>query len=122
QLDGGVGAPAALTAAGALGPILVLAASLVARRGTGRFTVFDIVCGAISVVALIVWLGLGDTVGAVVVSIIADAAAASPTVRKAWREPLTEDVTFYFSAGIASIITLLTISVWSLSSVLFALY
>ena len=44
-----------------------------------------------SLAALALWAITGDPVTAIVLSILADAAAALPTLRKAWLAPATED-------------------------------
>lgn len=110
QLDEGVGAPALLTFASGAGPLLVLGASFVSRHGSVRVTGFDLTCGAVSVAALVVWLGLDDPAAAVLVAVAADAAGAVPTLRKAWRDPWTENAGFYVLVGIGAVLTLLTVT------------
>ncbi|SDT72334.1 hypothetical protein [Jiangella sp. DSM 45060] len=122
QLDAGVGLPAVLTLAAGVGPLIVLTASFAGRHGSATITPFDLACGAVSVIALLVWIGLGSASWAVVVAVAADAAAATPTVRKAWREPHTENALFYVLVGLGATVTLLTITDPAPASWLFAAY
>ncbi|MBV7484987.1 hypothetical protein [Bordetella sp. BOR01] len=122
QLDTGIGRPALLTLSAGVGPLIVLAASLISRHGTARITRFDLVCGAISVMALIVWLGLGRASLAVMFAVVADAAGAVPTLRKAWHDPDSESALFFVLVAVAATITLLTITAWEPASWAFAAY
>ncbi|TDC84794.1 hypothetical protein E1285_26200 [Actinomadura sp. 7K507] len=122
QLDAGVGTPAILTLASGTGPLIVVTASFASRHGTAKITAFDLFCGAVSVVALAVWLGLGAASWAVLFAVAADGAAAVPTIRKAWRDPSSENALFYVLVGIGATITLLTITTWEPASWLFAGY
>lgn len=122
QLDGGIGLPSVQTLGAGISPLIVLVASFLSHHGALRVTAFDLACGATAVVALGAWLGLGHTGLAVLFVVLADAAAAIPTVRKAWRNPHSEHALFYPLIGIGAVITLLTITDWQPASWLFAGY
>lgn len=122
QLDEGVGLPAVQTLGAGVSPLIVLAASFLSRHGAVRITGFDLACGGISVAALAAWLGLGHASLAVLFAVLADGAAAIPTIRKAWRRPHTENALFYVLIGIGATITLLTITDWRPASWMFAGY
>lgn len=122
QLDAGVGLPALTTLSAGVGPLIVLAASFIGRHRRVRLTAFDVGCGVISVIALVVWAGAGQAEFAVVLAVAADAAAALPTVRKAWRDPASENAFFYGLVGTGGVITLLTISDGAPASWAFAAY
>ncbi|WP_026930356.1 hypothetical protein [Glycomyces tenuis] len=122
QLDGGIGLPAVQTLGAGISPLIVLTASFLSRHGAVKVSAFDLACGSTAVVALAAWLGLGHTGLAVLFVVLADAAAAVPTVRKAWRDPHSEHVMFYPLIGIGAVITLLTITDWRPASWLFAGY
>lgn len=100
----------------------MLVASFARRHGAVAVTGFDVACGAVSVLALIVWLGLDDPATAVIVAVVADAAGAVPTVRKAWRDSGSENVAFYVLVGLGAAITLLTVTSPAPSAWAFAAY
>lgn len=122
ELKVGVGLPAVLTFAAGFGPLLVLAASLTNRSAYWDIGPLDIVCGVISLGALLVWAltRTGDV--AILFSIIADALAAYPTIRKAYTHPETEHAAAFALMSAGSILTLLTIHHWTLASAGFPLY
>ena len=112
QLDSDVGLPAVSTLTIGVGPLLVLIASFINRRGTVRLSAFDLGCGAVAVLSLIIWLGLDQAPLAVVFAVLADAVGAVPTVRKAWADPQSENTLFYVLVGVNGTITLLTLTQW----------
>ncbi|TCK27174.1 hypothetical protein [Pseudonocardia endophytica] len=122
QLDAGVGLPAVQTLVAGVGPSFVVVSGMVSRHGRARIGVFDVACAAVAVLALGVWLGLGQAPLAVFVAVAADAIAALPTIRKAWRDPGSENVLFYVLIGAGATVTLLTITTWEPSTWAFALY
>lgn len=122
QLDAGVGLPAVMTLAAGLGPAIVIATSVLARRYFALIGWFDLVCAAVAVTALGVWLVLGQSSLAVLFAVAADAVAALPTMVKAWRHPDSENILFYVLVGLGATITLLTISSWEPQSWAFAAY
>ncbi|MEU6700352.1 hypothetical protein [Pseudonocardia sp. NPDC046786] len=122
QVDAGAGLPAVLTLAAGAGPLLVVAAGLLTRHDRVRIGAFDVACGTVAVVALAVWLVFDAAPLAVFVAVGADAAAAAPTVRKAWRDPGSENLLFYVLVGLGAILTLLTVTTWDPVAWAFAAY
>lgn len=122
QLAAGVGLAAVLTLAAGLGPLIVVGSAVVTRHGLARIGPFDIACALIAGLALIVWLGLDAAPVAVFFAVGADAAAALPTIRKAWRNPDSENLLFYVLVGLGATITLLTLRGWTPSDWAFAVY
>jgi hypothetical protein len=109
QLRSGVGISTLVVLSVGAGPSCVLLASFVGGKGSWRLGPFDYVCGACSLAALALWAATGDPVTAIVLSILADAAAALPTVRKAWLEPATEDRSTYLITFVGMILGILSI-------------
>jgi hypothetical protein len=117
-----VGLESLLTFAVGLGPLLVVLASYAAPRAYARLTRLDIVCGLLSLAALIAWAVTGTGDVAIVFSIMSDLAAGIPTLRKAALAPHTESAVAFIGSAIGSIITLLAIRHWRLASFAFPLY
>lgn len=110
QVAAGVGLPAVLTLVAGAGPLFVVVAGLVTHHDRVRLGLFDVACGTLSVAALVVWLVFDAAPLAVFVAVGADAAAALPTVRKAWRDPGSESLLFYVLVALGAILTLLTVT------------
>ncbi|MGC1555135.1 MAG: hypothetical protein WA806_20420 [Bradyrhizobium sp.] len=91
QWRAGVGISTLVVLSVGAGPACVVLASFVRQTGSWSLGPFDYLCGACSLAALALWAITGDPVTAIVLSILADAAAALPTLRKAWLAPATED-------------------------------
>lgn len=109
QWRSGVGISTLVVLSVAAGPACVVLASFVGGMGSWRLGPFDYVCGACSLAALALWAITGDPVIAIVLSILADAAAALPTIRKAWLEPATEDRPAYLIAFVGMIVGILSV-------------
>ena len=100
QIQKGVGLTSLLTFMVGFGPLLVLVASFVDRHAYARVTRFDLSCGSLSIVALVMWQVTGKGNVAIAFSLLADLLAAIPTIRKAYRVPHTETSTAYLCSGI----------------------
>lgn len=122
QLSKDVGLSAVFTLAYALGPLIVVIASLTNKNAYWKLTTFDYICGAISVLAVILWLITGNGTTAIILSIAADFAAGLPTLRKSYVDPTSENVSAYIVGIISGGITLLSLQTWHLASVIFPLY
>ena len=122
QLDEGVGLPAVLTLSIGIGPALIFVASFTNAEAYWRIRPFDLGCGAVSLIALWLWLVLEQPVAAVCAAVLADLVAGLPTMVKAWRFPETENWAVYALGGANGVIALLTLDQWSLIEGAFPLY
>ncbi|QWC85153.1 hypothetical protein KLP28_16795 [Nocardioidaceae bacterium] len=122
QVDEGVGLPAVLTASIALGPALIFAASWTNAGAYWRVRRADLACGAVSLVALWLWLALDQPVAAVMAAVVADLVAGLPTVWKAWVFPETEHWAVYALGGGNGVIALLSLERWTVAGAAFPLY
>lgn len=122
QLSEGVTWAALMTFMVGFGPLIIFLASFVNRKAFWNITKLDIVCGAISVLALILWLVTGQGILAIVFSILADLIAGIPTLVKAFNEPETEHHSVFRNGAISAAITLLTIKQWTFANYGFAVY
>ncbi|MCA9349902.1 hypothetical protein KC853_02525 [Candidatus Saccharibacteria bacterium] len=104
------------------GPFIILLSSFVNRKAYWKITKLDIICGSISISALILWLVTGQGVVAIIFSILADLVAGIPTLIKAFNKPETEHYIVFRNGAISAGITLLTIKEWGFVNYGFALY
>ena len=122
EIGQGVGLRSLMTFMVGFGPLMVLIASFINRKAVWKITRLDIVCGFLSLVALIAWkiTGVGDV--AIALSIVADFLAATPTLIKSYKEPGSEHYAIYLMGAISGVITLLTIKQWNFAQYGFPLY
>jgi hypothetical protein len=122
QIKEGVGYSSLLTFVSGFGPFLIFLASFINKKSYWEIGRFDIVCGAIAIVGVILWLVTNNPNLAILFSIIADGAAASPTVVKSFKFPETESYLAFLGGGVGAILTLLTITTWQFANYAFPLY
>ena len=103
-------------------PVVVLIASFYNPQGYWKLTVFDIACGVFSAIALVVWLVIGSSNGAIIFLVVGDALACLPTIRKAWQHPETETGTPFLAGLIGSLLVLPSIPVWNIQNSAFQVY
>lgn len=122
QIHEGVGIQALLTFMAGACPLLVLIASFANKKSVWKLTAFDFLCGALSMLGLVLWLITRHGDIAIIFSIMADGMAAVPTIRKSYTHPDSEAWVNYLAAGVAAGITLLTIDKWTFANYGFSLY
>ncbi|MFH1181377.1 MAG: hypothetical protein V1702_00290 [Candidatus Woesearchaeota archaeon] len=113
EIKQGVGLLALMTFMVGAGPLFIFSASFFNKNSAWKITRFDIICGALSIAGLILWIVTRVGNLAILFSILADGLAALPTVRKAYLYPETEDYQVYFFGDISAVITLLAINTWT---------
>lgn len=117
EIVDGVGLRSLTTLVAGLGPLLVLVASFANRRSYWKISHLDVVCGGLSVLALLLWkiTNTGDV--AIAFSIATDVLAAVPTIIKSYRCPQSESYVTYLCSALSAGITLLTVSQFTFSNV-----
>ncbi|MGA9856518.1 MAG: hypothetical protein WBQ18_01580 [Solirubrobacteraceae bacterium] len=119
-----VGLDALLTFAVGFGPLIVVIASFMDPRAYARLTGFDILCGVLSLAALVGWAVTRSGNVAILLSLLADSLGAIPTFRKALRDPASESANAFIGSAVGAAITLLTIPAarWGFASCAFPAY
>ncbi len=103
-------------------PFLVFLASFVNKEAYWKLERFDYLCGALSVLALVLWAITNEPVVAIVFAILSDAAAAIPTLIKSVRYPETESAWPYLTGVFNSLTSFAAIKSWTFSSYAFPVY
>ena len=122
QWYSGVGISTLVVASVGLSPACVVLASFAVHKGSWQLGPFDYICGACALAALALWASTGDPVTAIVLSILGDAAAAAPTVRKAWLAPETEDRRAYLISFIGMVLGIFSVQEKTFSAYAFNAY
>lgn len=109
QMGKGVGIESLMTLSTGVLPLFVFAGSFMNKQAVWKLTRFDLTCGFLSVVGLIIWGITREGNLAILFSILADGLAAIPTVVKAYRYPETEALWPWLATSIGVLMTLFTI-------------
>ncbi|PWT74420.1 MAG: hypothetical protein C5B60_06680, partial [Chloroflexi bacterium] len=116
EMKQGVGLQSLMTLTVVFLPFAVFVASFVNKNAKWKLTYFDVTCGALSLVGLVLWYITKSGNIAIFLSILADFLAAVPTIVKAFNYPETESAWPYFTATISAALTLLTIQMWNFAT------
>jgi len=122
EIKQGVGLASLMTFMVGFNPLLIFLASFVNKKSSWKINRFDIACGALSMLGIILWIITRVGNVAILFSIAADALAGIPTVIKSYKAPETESYLIYLMAAVSALITLLTIDVWNFQHWGFPLY
>jgi len=110
QIKQGVGLESVMTFSTGFLPITTFAASFVNKNAEWKVTRFDLLCGFLSLVGLVLWLITKVGNVAILFSILADGLAAVPTIVKAYHYPDTELAWPWIATSFGVVLTLLTLS------------
>jgi len=118
----GVGLAALPVFAEGFFPLMIFIIALFKKGALTKLTKFDIGCGVLSIMSLILWYITKKPVVAIAISILSDFFAALPTIIKSWKYPETEDSFAYFSGLVNASTSFAAIKVWNFSSMAFPIY
>jgi len=110
QINQGVGLESLMTLSTGFLPFTTFIASFVNKKSEWKITKFDLVCGVLSILGLILWFVTKVGNIAIAFSILADALAAIPTLVKAYKYPDTEIAWPWIATSFGVILTLLTLN------------
>src|SRR5258708_13364269 len=113
EITQGVGVQSLATFITGFVPLLVLIASFFNKKAQWKLTRFDLICGMLSFLGLLLWYVTKVGNIAIFFSIMADGLAAVPTIVKSYYEPQTENDIVYLFGIVNAGIALLVISDWS---------
>jgi hypothetical protein len=122
QIKQGVGLVALMTFSTGFLPFTVFIASFFNKKSEWKLTMFDLICGILSVAGLVLWMITKVGNIAILFCIVADGLAAVPTVMKAYRYPDTEIAWPWIATSAGVILTLLTLSKLTFANSGFILY
>jgi len=103
-------------------PLLVVIASFVSRQGYWKLTRFDIACGCLSLLALIVWAAVDSPRTAILLAATGDGLACLPTLRKARRHPETETSIAYVAGFLSALLVMPSIPTWDIENAAYLVY
>lgn len=92
------------------------------KYGIAKFSWFDGACQVAAIVGLILWLAFNSPAIAIIASIVVDLIAAMPTLRHSWLHSEEETWETFAVLVVASALTIISLSTFSVISLSFALY
>ncbi len=121
ELSQGVGLQSVMTLTFGVGPMCVLVASFISKSATWKLSPFDLACGVMSVLGIIVWAVTSNSTVALVSFMAADGLAGLPTLVKSWNDPDSEKPSTYVGGIINAVVTIATITKWTTAEFAFPL-
>ena len=91
---------------------LVIVVSILRKNAYWKINAFDLICGIISLFALLLYVFTHDLSISILFAIMSDAIAYIPTITKSWNFPDTETGLLYTTGIINNILGLLIIKSW----------
>jgi hypothetical protein len=113
EVDEGVGVRSVMTFWVGCGPMLIFLASFVNKAAYWKLGRFDIICGGLAVVAVLLWQVTGSGNTAIACTIAANGLAVLPIFVKSWRFPHSEVPWPFMSGVVNSSIALLVLKRWT---------
>lgn len=104
------------------GPLLVFLFGLFVPQKHWQLSMFDYLCGGLSIIALVAWLGADEPLTAILLAAIADLLASLPTLVKAWKYPKTETIYTYFIGLFTASLVIPSIPIWNIENSAFQMY
>ena len=112
QLKAGAGFSALPVFIAGFGPLLVVAVLLWNRNSYFKINILDIICGTLSIIALVFYIFTLNLGISIMFAILSDALATVPTLVKTWKFPETETPSVYLSWIFNNTLGLLIIKNW----------
>jgi hypothetical protein len=103
-------------------PFIVVMVSLFKKGSYFKSTIFDICCGLLSVISIIIWVTTKNGIVSLAFAILADLLAGIPTMIKSWKHSKTETLAPYALGIVNQIITFLIIKNVSFVNIAFPIY
>lgn len=122
QIKAGAGLSFLSSFMSGFGPLLVVIFALIYKKGFWKITTFDIVCGVLALLALVIYIITNKLGISILFAILSDGLAAIPTIRKSWKFPESESPISYISGIISNTLALLVIDIWKFSIYSFSIY
>lgn len=104
------------------GPFLIFVFAFIVPQSYWKLHTVDFFCGALSLVALVAWLGASAPLVAIFLAAAADLLATIPTLIKAWKYPETETLYTYVVGIFTATIIIPAIPVWNIENAAFQVY
>lgn len=99
--------------------LAVFVAAFVNPNAYWKLNRFDYLCGLLSLIALVMWLGVQEPTIAILFAIASDAFSTAPTIIKAWKNPESETGVVYIGALVAALTSFAGMQAWRIAEYAF---
>lgn len=103
-------------------PLIIVIVSLFRKNSYWKISWFDILCGTLSLFAIIIWIITKNGFLSVICAMLADLFASIPTIIKSWKHSETEVAETYAYGILNQIITFLVMKNLNTLSLIFPIY
>lgn len=104
------------------GPLIVVIFLFFNKKFYSQISKFDILCGVLSFIAIIIWITTKNGILSLSFAILADLFASIPTIIKSWKENAGEHIAPYAFGILNQIITFLIIANFIFLNLAFPIY
>jgi hypothetical protein len=111
-----------VTLSAGISPLMIFITTFLVRHPAWKIRTFDLTCGALALIGIILWWLTGKGNLAIIFSILADALGFLPTIVKSFKYPKTESPWTFMIGALADALSLLTVSVWNFEHTAFLVY
>ncbi len=122
QLKAGAGLSVLPVFMAGFGPVIIISVALLKKNALWKITSFDLLCGGISLAALLLYVLTHNLSISIFFAILSDALAFVPTFIKSWKHPESESPAGYSFCILSNIIGLLIIKDWTFTIYSFGVY
>ena len=122
QIKAGAGLSALPVFLAGFGPLVVIVVSIFKKDSLWKITSFDIFCGILSLIALVIYALTHNLGVSIVFAIFSDLFAFIPTYIKGWKFPESENIGVYIPGIINNALGLLIIKNWIFTIYSFSIY
>ncbi len=122
EIHQGVGWESAATLVVGVLPLTVFSVSFLNKKSDWKLHSFDLVCGGLSILGLVLWIWTKVGNLAILFSILADGIAGLPTIAKSFSHPESENDLVYLGSAINGGVALLAVHTWNFQNYAFPAY
>lgn len=122
QISQDFGLESLMTLSVGISPLIIFFASFLNKKSNWKITKFDVFCGLLSLLGFVLWRLTSDYKLAIILSIIADAFAAFPTLKKSYFHPESEVAWPWLMTSLGIVLVVLTLKEITIANSAFNIY
>ena len=105
-----------------IAPLIIFTVSLFKKEAYWKIETKDYVCGAFSIIALVLWYITKNPITAIILAVAGDTLAALPTIIKGWKYPETESAAPFCGGLFNALTSFIALEKWNIQTIIFPIY